>query len=116
MATRVGQHRPGTGRQLILPGLQEQGSTLTLVVTAQLLGQYCSEDNHEGELLAALEWPVVRTGSMTATSRCLQYHRDPLMGFRNAFILVYWLQLERHMILILARSLPFEREVYKSIN
>lgn len=53
---------------------------------------------------------------MTATSRCLKYHRDPLMGYRNAFILIDWLQLERHMILILASSAPFQRDICKNIN
>lgn len=53
---------------------------------------------------------------MTATSRCLKYLRDPLMEFRNAFILICCLQLERHMILILASSPLFQRDIYKSIN
>lgn len=38
------------------------------------------------------------------------------MGDRNAFILIDWLQLERHMILILANSAPFQRDIYKSVN
>lgn len=53
---------------------------------------------------------------MTATSRCLKYHRDPLIGYRNAFIPIDWLQQERHMISILASSAPFQRDIYKSIN
>lgn len=53
---------------------------------------------------------------MTATSGCLKYHRDPLMGFRNAFILIYWVQLGRYMSLILASSPPFQRDICKSIN
>lgn len=75
-----------------------------------------SNDSCKCELLTGLEWSLVGTGLMTATSRCLKYHRDPLMGYRNAFILIDWLQLERHMILILAISAPFQRDIYKSIN